>query len=134
MRRSSVLSSDMSSVDEPSVGDEPGGGSDAASADQVASPGTLAARYFATTSEAAPSATRRPPSIQHTLVHSFVMAPMLWETKTTVLPSLAMSFSLPRHFAWKLASPTARTSSTNRISGSRWAATAKARRMYIPLE
>ena len=36
-----------------------------------------------------------------------------------------MSPSLPRHLRWNSVSPTARTSSTSRISGSRWAATAK---------
>ena len=40
----------------------------------------------------------------------------------------------PRQRLWKAASPTARTSSTRRISGSRCAATAKARRRYMPLE
>ncbi len=44
------------------------------------------------------------------------------------------SVILPRHFFWNCQSPTASTSSTSRISGSRWAATAKARRTYIPLE
>ena len=41
---------------------------------------------------------------------------------------------LPRHFFWNSASPTASTSSTIRISGSRCAATAKASRTYMPLE
>ena len=37
-------------------------------------------------------------------------------------------------FVLKEASPTARTSSTSRISGSTWAATARARRTYMPEE
>ena len=56
------------------------------------------------------------------------MEAMLWLTKRTVRPWLETSCILPRHFFWNSASPTARTSSTTRISGSRWAATAKARR------
>ena len=38
------------------------------------------------------------------------------------------------HFCWNAWSPTASTSSTTRISGSRWAATANARRTCMPLE
>ena len=49
-------------------------------------------------------------------------------------PSRATSRILRRHLAWKSESPTASTSSTTRISLSRWAATAKARRMYMPVE
>ena len=40
----------------------------------------------------------------------------------------------PRQRRWNSASPTASTSSTSRISGSRCAATANASRTYIPLE
>ena len=40
----------------------------------------------------------------------------------------------PSDFRWNAASPTARTSSTIRISGSRNEATAKARRTYMPEE
>ena len=61
------------------------------------------------------------------------MPPMLWLTNSTVRPLRATSSILPRHFCWKSASPTARTSSTIRISGSRCAATAKASRTYMPL-
>ena len=52
----------------------------------------------------------------------------------TVLPSPLTSSIFPRHLRWKAASPTASTSSTIRISGSRCAATANASRTYIPLE
>ena len=59
---------------------------------------------------------------------------MLWLTNSTVLPLRRETSSIfPRHFFWNSASPTARTSSTTRISGSRCAATANARRTYIPL-
>ena len=64
--------------------------------------------------------------------HRRVIAGMLWETKSTVRPRCPTSSILPRHFFWNAASPTARTSSTSRISGSRCAATAKARRRYMP--
>ena len=60
---------------------------------------------------------------------------MLWLTNRTVRPSpLATFFIRPRQRFWNSASPTARTSSTIRTSGSRWAATAKASRTCIPLE
>ncbi len=58
----------------------------------------------------------------------------LWETKITVLPAFATSAIFASDLRWKEASPTASTSSTSRISGSRWAATAKASRTDIPLE
>ena len=40
-------------------------------------------------------------------------------------PEPAISPIFPRHLRWKATSPTDSTSSTSRISGSRWAATAK---------
>ena len=58
----------------------------------------------------------------------------LWETNSTVRPVLPSSSMRPRQRRWNSASPTASTSSTNRISGSRCAATANARRTYMPLE
>ena len=66
-------------------------------------------------------------------MHSWATASMLWLTNRIVRPSRTTSPILPRHFFWKLASPTASTSSTIRISGSRWAATANASRTYMPL-
>ena len=59
---------------------------------------------------------------------------MLCETNTTVRPDSPMSSIRPRQRRWNSASPTASTSSTSRISGSRCAATEKASRTYIPLE
>ena len=59
---------------------------------------------------------------------------MLCETKRTVRPEAPMSSILPRHRRWNSESPTARTSSTRRISGSRCAATENASRTYMPLE
>ena len=81
----------------------------------------------------------RPPSTTNTLSHSPATASIWWETNRIVRPPpwplvpLATSDILPMHFFWKLASPTASTSSTIRICGSRWAATAKASRTYMPL-
>ena len=67
-------------------------------------------------------------------VHSASIAAMLWLTNRMVRESRrATSPIFPRHFFWNSASPTASTSSTTRISGSRWAATAKASRTYMPL-
>ena len=59
---------------------------------------------------------------------------MLWLTKRTVRPLRLTWPIFPRHFCWNWASPTASTSSTTRISGSRCDATANASRVYIPLE
>src|SRR3989344_5762392 len=87
------------------------------------------------TSAGAPSAARRPFSSSIARVHKLCMAPMLCDTKKIVRPSFFVTSSiLPRHFFWNSASPTASTSSTKRISGSRCAATEKARRTYMPLE
>ena len=61
-------------------------------------------------------------------------AAKLWLTNSTVRPLPATSDMRLRHLVWNSASPTASTSSTIRISGSRWAATAKARRTYMPME
>ena len=45
---------------------------------------------------------------------------MLWETNSTAVRPVPLSSSIrPRHFFWNEASPTASTSSTSRISGSR---------------
>ena len=49
-------------------------------------------------------------------------------------PLAATSLIFASDLRWKAASPTASTSSTSRISGSRWAATAKASRTDMPLE
>ena len=54
--------------------------------------------------------------------------------KRTVRPSSAALSMRPRHFSWNAMSPTERTSSMIRISGSRWAATEKASRICMPLE
>ena len=49
-------------------------------------------------------------------------------------PTSLRSSMRPRQRRWNSASPTASTSSTSRISGSRWAATANASRTDMPLE
>ena len=69
-----------------------------------------------------------------TLLQRLVIACILWLTNNTVRPSVAESPILPKHFFWNSASPTARTSSTTSISGSKCADTAKASRTYMPLE
>ena len=60
-------------------------------------------------------------------------AGMLWLTKRTVQPLSPTSRIRPMHLRWNAMSPTARTSSTIRTSGLSDAATANARRTYIPL-
>src|SRR5918911_368345 len=83
---------------------------------------------------AGPSWRTRPPSSQIARSHIWAIAPRSWLTKKTVRPSRANSDILPRHLRWNSASPTASTSSTATMSGSTWAATAKARRRYMPEE
>src|SRR6266511_1671175 len=63
-------------------------------------------------------------------VTEILVGEMLWLTNSTMRPRRATSFIFPRHLAWKAGSPTARTSSTTRISGFRYAATAKAREIH----
>jgi len=63
-----------------------------------------------------------------------VIEDMSCETNNTVRPDWLMSRIFVRHFFWNAVSPTAKTSSTISTSGSRCAATANARRMYIPDE
>ena len=57
-----------------------------------------------------------------------------WLTMTIVVPLPLISRSFRKHFAWKAASPTARISSISSTSASTLMATAKASRIYIPLE
>ena len=68
----------------------------------------------------------------HPRWHSERMEAMLCDTTSTVRPCRATSPIFPRHFFWNAASPTASTSSTSRISGSRCAATANASRSVHP--
>ena len=75
-----------------------------------------------------------PASSQIPLWQSVWIAIILWLTKSTVRPSFATLPIFPKHFFWNSASPTASTSSTIKISGSKCAATANARRTYMPLE
>ena len=56
------------------------------------------------------------------------------ETRMIVRRCSFSSAILFRHFAWNAASPTARTSSTRRISGSMCAATANPSRTTMPEE
>ena len=91
-------------------------------------------RYRLTTSSTSPSSASRPFSNSTARVHSALIAVMLWLTKRTVRPLRLTWPIFPRHFCWNWASPTASTSSTTRISGSRCDATANASRVYMPLE
>src|SRR2546421_64289 len=95
---------------------------------------TASARYSVTTASTRPSAAMRPSLSRIARSQSVRIADMLWLTKRTVLPWPETSRIFPRLFAWNSASPTDRTSSTTRMSGSRCAATANASRMYMPLE
>ena len=90
--------------------------------------------YCAIASRTGRSATTVPWLSRMPRVHRFATAPRLWLTKRIVRPVEATSLILPMHFFWNAASPTASTSSTNRISGLRCAATANASRKYMPLE
>ena len=56
--------------------------------------------------------------IQSTSSHIFSMRPRLWVTMTMVFPRLRNSPIFSRHFRVKASSPTARTSSMSRMSGS----------------
>jgi hypothetical protein len=62
------------------------------------------------------------------------MACMEWVTKTMVVPDRWRFRMRSKHRSWKPVSPTASTSSTRRMSGSTWMATAKPSRMNIPDE
>ena len=77
---------------------------------------------------------RRPASSRIVRSQSRAIAGMLWDTKSTVRPFRPTSCILSRHLRWKATSPTASTSSTSRISGSRCAATLNASRRYMPEE
>ena len=57
-----------------------------------------------------------------------------WLTITIVAPCSWRARSRAKHFCWKRASPTARTSSTSRMVGSMCAMTAKPSRMNMPDE
>src|SRR5579875_2373344 len=57
-----------------------------------------------------------------------------WLTRTIVRRRRFNSAKTSKHFCWKRASPTARTSSSRRMSASARSAVAKARRMSIPDE
>ena len=57
-----------------------------------------------------------------------------WVTSRMVRPSFWNSLIRPMHLRWKRSSPTARTSSTTRTSGSMFTATAKPSRTYMPDE
>ncbi|HEY3788896.1 MAG TPA: ATP-binding cassette domain-containing protein [Urbifossiella sp.] len=94
----------------------------------------MSRREIARASCVGPSNAQRPASKSTQRVVSCAIAWALWLTNSTVRPERSTSFILPRHFSWNCASPTASTSSTMRISGSRWAATANASRTYMPEE
>src|SRR5947208_3344986 len=72
-----------------------------------------------------PLALTSPLCSQIPFVHVASTAARSWETKRSVVPSLNTARIRSRQRCWKVASPTARTSSTSKISGSRYAATAQ---------
>ena len=80
--------------------------------------------YASMTDAVGPAWRTRPWSSQIALGHSHI-ASRLWLTNSTVRPLCSTSLILPRQRRWNSASPTASTSSTRRMSASRWAAIAK---------
>ena len=60
--------------------------------------------------------------------------PISWVTSTTVRFSRRSRANSSKHFCWKAASPTARTSSMSSTSASTWIITLKARRTSMPDE
>ena len=90
--------------------------------------------YLSMTSGAAPTSLSRPWSSQATSSQKVRIWARPWETTTTVRPSSRNSANLSMQRSWNSMSPTARTSSTRRISGSTWMDTEKPRRTYMPEE
>ena len=90
--------------------------------------------YWSMTSPVAPMVLISPLSSQTAVLQRRATDSMLWLMKTTVRPLRPISLILPRHRRWNSASPTASTSSTRRMSASRWAAMAKPSRRYMPDE
>ena len=70
------------------------------------------------TSGAGPTSLSLPWSSQATSSQKVRICSRPWETTTTVRPSSRNSANLSMHRSWNSMSPTARTSSTRRISGS----------------
>src|SRR4051812_2296539 len=93
-----------------------------------------ACRYCRTTSRGGPSAAIPPASIQRTRSQSCSINAVSCETITMVLPRSRKPLMRARHFSRKYASPTARISSTSRMSGSTSTAMEKPSRMYMPEE
>ena len=75
-----------------------------------------------------------PASITATRLHSWRMTSAACDTTTIVRPSSLNWLIRSMHFCWNLSSPTARTSSTRRMSGLTFTATAKPSLTYIPDE
>ena len=104
-------------------------------------PSTVVARsswaesvYWSTSWSGLPTASSRPCWSQATWSHIDRIVSVAWLTMTTVLPWARKSANFSMHLAWKLASPTASTSSTSRMSGSTLIATENPRRTYMPDE
>ena len=90
--------------------------------------------YADTTRRGSPSPRIRPASSHKTSSQNFSTRLSEWVTRRTVLPRFLKSANLSRHLWVKDSSPTARTSSISRTSGSTLIATAKPSRMYMPDE
>ena len=68
------------------------------------------------------------------MLHTRLMRSIEWLTTTIVLPSRCIWRTRARHFFWNASSPTASTSSTSRMSGSRLTATENPSRTNMPDE
>ncbi len=91
-------------------------------------------KYRLTASAGSPINFISPFSKKITLSQNSFTVAKSWETKTMVASFLLNSWNLAKLFSWKEASPTAKTSSTSKISGSILIATEKAKRSCIPAE
>ena len=76
----------------------------------------------------------RPLSSRMARSESCFTSPRSWETNSTVILRSLSSWNLRTQRLANTASPTARASSTMRISGSTWMAVENASRTYMPLE
>ena len=86
------------------------------------------------TSAAPPTSTSVPWSSQAAWSQKVRICSRPWDTTTTVRPWSLSWANLSMHLFWNSMSPTARTSSTRRMSGSTWMDTEKPRRTYMPDE
>ena len=91
-------------------------------------------RYSSRTAGGAPSMAFRPWSTKSARSQNCSITANWCETMRRLTFSRRFSAMRSTHFAWKSRSPTARTSSTSRISDGTCAATANPRRTTMPVE